>query len=116
MTRPADNCPKDMTRCRDFQWSLKANFTDGNGTGVIGVLMDHGNGKLNLIKDSTTVVEADYTADCCAQTVDLKVTDKAGNWGTCSYSIVSSASPSALSLSLPFCLLMSFFIGRVLSG
>lgn len=113
---PTNNCPKDMTRCRDFQWELTANLTDGNGVGIEKISLRHGDGTLTHTSLSDRVVQADYKASCCAQAVDLTVTDKAGNVGKCYHSIVPSASPPALTQSLPLCLLASSFTGRLLSG
>lgn len=96
-------CPKDLTYCRNHKWELRANLTDGSGTGVERIYLRHGDGSLTYSPLNAPVVEISYQATCCAQAVDLRAVDKAGNEGRCYYSVVSSA--GSLTLSLWLCLL-----------
>lgn len=94
------NCPKDLTYCRNHKWSLVANLTDGNGTGVESISLEHGDGILIYSPLTEPVVEIRYQATCCAQVVDVQAVDRAGNQGRCYYSVVSSAGSLTLSLCL----------------
>lgn len=91
-------CPNDLTYCRDHKWELVVNLTDGNGTGLKGISLRHGDGILLHSSFNSPVTEVSYNATCCAQVVDLRAVDKAGNEGRCYYSIVSSAGPLTLSV------------------
>lgn len=91
-------CPQDLTNCKDHKWGLVVNFTDGNGTGLKRISLHHGDGNLIFSSLSGPVTEVSYNATCCAQAVDFRAVDEAGNEGRCFYSIVSSAGPPTLSL------------------
>lgn len=105
-------CPTDLTYCRKYKWSLVANLTDGAGTGVERIYLNHGDGNLIYSPLNAPVVEIRYQATCCAQAVDVGVIDKAGNEGRCYHSVVSSAGPLALSLWL--CLLAASLMASTL--
>lgn len=113
----ADDCPQDVSQCGPFRWELLANLTDGNGngTGIVSVSLRQGNGTLLTTALSAPIVEANYTASCCSQIVEFVAVDKVGNVGKCYHSIVRSAGPPALSLSLPLwlCLLVSAFVTKL---
>lgn len=96
-------CPRDLTYCKNHKWVLIADLTDGGGTGVERIYLHHGNGDFNYFPLNASVTEVRYHGTCCAQVVDLRVVDKAGNEGRCYYSVVSSA--GSLTLSLWLCLL-----------
>ncbi|TNM86235.1 hypothetical protein fugu_008506 [Takifugu bimaculatus] len=81
-------CPNDLTYCRDHKWELVVNLTDGNGTGLKGISLHHGDGILIYSSLNSPVTEV----------VDFRAVDKAGNEGRCYYSIVSSAGPLTLSV------------------
>lgn len=104
-------CPSDLTYCRDHKWALSVNLTDGNGTGLKGISLHHGDGILIYSPLNAPVVEVSYNATCCAQVVDFRADDKAGNVGRCYYSIVSSAGPVKLSMWLLF--LAVFIVGML---
>ena len=110
----ADECPKDVSQCKPFQWKLSANLTDGNGTGIQSISLRQGDGTLSYTSLSSPIVQADYSASCCSQIVELIAVDKVGNVGKCYHSIVRSAGPPSLTLSLPLwlCLLISVFVVR----
>lgn len=110
----ADDCPQDVSLCGPFQWELLANLTDGNGTGIDSISLRQGNGTLLTTDLSAPSIQANYTASCCSQIVEFVAVDKVGNVGKCYHSIVRSAGPPALTLSLPLwlCLLVSAFITR----
>ncbi|XP_044046128.1 von Willebrand factor A domain-containing protein 7 [Siniperca chuatsi] len=105
----ADDCPQDVSQCGPFQWELLASLTDGNGTGIDSISLRQGNGNLSTTSLSAPIIQANYTASCCSQIVEFVAVDKVGNAGTCYHSIVRSAGPPALTLSLPLglCLLVS---------
>lgn len=96
-------CPKDLTYCRNHKWALEANLNDGSGTGVESIYLHHGDGTLLTKFLNASVVELSYQGTCCAQVVDVRAVDKAGNEGRCYYSVVSSA--GSWTLSLWWCLL-----------
>lgn len=96
-------CPQDLTYCRNHKWALVTNLTDGSGTGVARIYLQHGDGILLHSPLEAPVVEIRYQATCCAQAVDIRAEDKAGNEGRCFYSVVSSA--ASLTLSAWLCLL-----------
>ncbi|XP_073327688.1 von Willebrand factor A domain-containing protein 7 [Pagrus major] len=108
----AADCPQDVSQCGPFQWELWAKLTDGNGTGIETVSLHQSNGNLTHTSLSAPVIQANYTASCCSQIVELVAVDKVGNVGKCYHSIEHSAGPPALTLSLPLwlCLLVSAFI------
>ncbi|XP_059184933.1 von Willebrand factor A domain-containing protein 7 [Centropristis striata] len=110
----ADDCPKTQSECGPFQWDLMASLTDGNGTGIESISLSQGAGNLTTTSLTEPVVHVNYTASCCSQIVELIAVDKVGNVGKCYHSIVRSAGPPALTLSLPLCLflLLSAFITR----
>lgn len=91
-------CPNDLTYCKDHKWALVVNLTDGSGTGLKGISLLHGDGTLLYSSLNSPVTEVSYNATCCAQVVDIRAVDKAGNEGRCYYSIVSSAGPLTLSV------------------
>lgn len=91
----AHNCPKDVSQCESHQWELKANLTDGNGTGIMSMSKLMGDGVLSHTSLSSPVVQANYTASCCSPLVEFVAVDKVGNEGKCSYTVVSSAGPPA---------------------
>lgn len=107
----AGDCPQDVSQCEPFQWELAANLTDGNGTGIESISLRQGNGNLTTTSLSAPIILANYTASCCSQIVEFVAVDKVGNVGKCYQSIVRSAGPPALTLSLPLwlCLLVSAF-------
>lgn len=109
------DCPKDMSQCGSHQWKLTANLNDGDGTGIEKVLLHVGDGILLHTSLSAAVVQLDYKASCCSLGLEIAAWDKAGNMGTLQYSVVPSASPPALTLSLPLwlCLLISAVAGRL---
>ncbi|XP_035515445.1 LOW QUALITY PROTEIN: uncharacterized protein LOC118326538 [Morone saxatilis] len=110
----ANDCPQDVSQCGPFRWELSANLTDGNGTGIETISLRQGNGTLLHSSLSNPVVRANYTSSCCSQIVEFIAVDKVGNVGKCYHSIVRSAGPPALTLSLPLwlCLLVSAFVAR----
>ncbi|KAM9363393.1 von Willebrand factor A domain-containing protein 7 [Symphorus nematophorus] len=111
----ADDCPKDVSQCEPFQWELWANLTDGNGTGIERISLSRGNGNFTHTSLSAPVIQANYTASCCSQVLELVAVDKVGNVGRCYHSIERSAGPPALTLSPPLwlCLLVSAFVARL---
>ncbi|XP_068590781.1 von Willebrand factor A domain-containing protein 7 [Cebidichthys violaceus] len=110
----ADDCPQDVSQCEPFQWELAATITDGNGTGVERVFLRQGSGNFTTTLLSDPIIQANYTASCCSQIVEFVAVDKVGNAGKCYHSIVPSAGPPALTVSLPLwlCLLVSAFVTR----
>ncbi|XP_053190732.1 von Willebrand factor A domain-containing protein 7-like [Scomber japonicus] len=110
----ADECPKDVSQCKPFQWKLSANLTDGNGTGIQSISLRQGEGTLSYTSLSSPIVQADYSTSCCSQVVELIAVDKVGNVGKCYHSIVRSAGPPSLTLSLALwlCLLVSVVVVR----
>ncbi|XP_075893051.1 von Willebrand factor A domain-containing protein 7-like [Nelusetta ayraudi] len=111
----AFNCPKNASQCNSQHWELNANLTDGKGTGIKSISLRVGDGDLSHTSLSSPVVQAHYNASCCIQSVEFVAMDKLGHEGKCTFqhSVVPSASPPALSLSLSLwlCLLMSAVIG-----
>ncbi|XP_037619360.1 von Willebrand factor A domain-containing protein 7-like [Sebastes umbrosus] len=97
----ADDCPQDVSQCGPFQWELTANLTDGNGTGIERVSLSQGSGNLTTTSLSDPIIQANYTSSCCSQIVEFVAVDEVGNVGKCYHSIVRSAGPPALTLSLP---------------
>lgn len=65
---------------------------DADGTGVANVTLKTGNGTLDTTYGDMTLVS--YNASCCAPKVELLVVDRAGNTGSCSYSLSSRIVPS----------------------
>lgn len=110
----ADDCPQDVSQCEPFQWELTATLTDGNGTGIETVSLRQGRGNLTTTLLSDPIIQANYTASCCSQIVEFVAVDTIGNVGKCYHSIVRSAGPPALTVSLPLwlCLLVSAFVTR----
>ncbi|XP_054461153.1 von Willebrand factor A domain-containing protein 7-like [Anoplopoma fimbria] len=110
----ADDCPQDVAQCKPFQWKLAATLTDGNGTGIETVSMRKGSGNLTTTSLSAPIIQANYTASCCSQIVEFVAVDAVGNVGKCYHSIVRSAGPPSLNMSLPllFCLLVSSFVTK----
>ncbi|XP_032384103.1 von Willebrand factor A domain-containing protein 7 isoform X1 [Etheostoma spectabile] len=111
----ADECPKDLSQCGHFQWEFAATLSDGNGTGIESVSLRQGSGNLTTTSLSGPIVQANYTASCCSQIVEFVAVDKVGNVGKCHHSIVRSAGPPALTLTLPLwlCLLVSACVTRL---
>ncbi|KAL1023646.1 hypothetical protein UPYG_G00043980 [Umbra pygmaea] len=111
----AVDCSNTTVNCSTSFWQLSANLTDGvNGTGISSLISRQGVGSLTHTDLKQLVVEANFNASCCSQTVELVVLDKALNVGTCLYSlpvqptVPSSGSPTlALNLPLQMCLLVS---------
>ncbi|KAL1023647.1 hypothetical protein UPYG_G00043990 [Umbra pygmaea] len=109
------DCSNNTVNCSAFYWQLSANLTDGvNGTGISRLISRQGVGSLTHTDLKQLVVEANFNASCCSQTVELVVLDKAMNVGTCLYSLpvrptVPSSGPPTLGLNLPLqmCLLVS---------
>lgn len=91
-------CPNDLTYCQNHKWELVVNLTDGNGTGLKGISLRHGEGVFLYSSLNSPVTEVSYNSTCCAQVVDFRAVDKAGNEGRCYYSIVSSAGALTLSV------------------
>ncbi|XP_074484873.1 von Willebrand factor A domain-containing protein 7-like [Sebastes fasciatus] len=110
----AGDCPQDVSQCGPFQWELTANLTDGNGTGIERVSLSQGSGNLTTTYLSDPIIQANYTSSCCSQIVEFVAVDEVGNVGKCYHSIVRSAGPPALTLSLPLwlCLLVSALVTR----
>ncbi|XP_074484871.1 von Willebrand factor A domain-containing protein 7-like isoform X2 [Sebastes fasciatus] len=110
----AGDCPQDVSQCGPFQWELTANLTDGNGTGIERVSLSQGSGNLTTTSLSDPIIQANYTSSCCSQIVEFVAVDEVGNVGKCYHSIVRSAGPPALTLSLPLwlCLLVSALVTR----
>ncbi|KAK5866386.1 hypothetical protein PBY51_020582 [Eleginops maclovinus] len=100
MTILADACPQDVSECKPFQWEVMASLTDGNGTGIERVALRQGSGNLTTTSLSDPFILANYTASCCSQIVEIVAVDKVGNVGRCYHSIVHSAGPPALTMSL----------------
>lgn len=111
----ADDCPQDVSQCGHFQWEYFAKLNDGNGTGIESVYLRQGNGLLLTTTLNASITQAHYTASCCSQIVEFVAEDVAGNMGRCYHSIVHSAGPPALTLSLPLwlCLLVYAFVTRL---
>lgn len=65
---------------------------EAEGTGVANVTLKTGNGTLNATYGEITLVS--YNASCCAPKVELLVVDRAGNTGSCLYSLSSRMTPS----------------------
>ncbi|KAL1023649.1 hypothetical protein UPYG_G00044030 [Umbra pygmaea] len=111
----AVDCSINTVNCSASFWQLSANLTDTvNGTGVTTLKSRQGVGSLTHTDLKQLVVEANFNASCCSQTVELVVLDKALNVGTCLYSlpvrptVPSSGSPTlGLNLPLQMCLLVS---------
>lgn len=83
-------CPP---KCNSSRWTLSLRVSDeADGTGVANVTLKIGNGILNTTYGEITLVS--YNASCCAPKVELQVVDKAGNAGSCSYSLSSRNTPS----------------------
>ncbi|XP_031415797.1 von Willebrand factor A domain-containing protein 7-like [Clupea harengus] len=78
------NCPQD---CSQATWQLSANLTDGNGTGIVLVTLQQGNGTLNTSSYGAGITFASYNASCCSEVVELVMVDDVGNAGVCSASI-----------------------------
>ena len=78
------NCPQD---CSQATWQLSANLTDGNGTGIVLVTLQQGNGTLNTSSSGSGITFASYSASCCSEVVELVMVDDVGNAGVCSASI-----------------------------
>lgn len=108
-------CTKDMHECGNHQWELTASVTDRNGTGIEKVLLNVGDGNIQHTSLSASVVQLTYRASCCSLGVEIIAVDHSGNKGVFEHSVVPSASPPALGLSLPLwlCLLMSTVMGRL---
>ncbi|KAM4595726.1 von Willebrand factor A domain-containing protein 7 [Fundulus diaphanus] len=111
----ADDCPKDVSQCGPFRWELSANLTDENGTGIVSISLNQGNGTFKHTPLNAPIVEAFYNASCCSQIVEIVAVDKVGNVGKCYHSIIRSAGFPAPTLSLPLwlCLWVSIFIIRL---
>ena len=78
------NCPQD---CSQATWQLSANLTDGNGTGIVFVTLQQGNGTLSTSSSGAGITFASYNASCCSEVVELVMVDDVGNAGVCSASI-----------------------------
>src|SRR4029434_2859815 len=63
------------------------NLTDGNGTGIVLVTLQQGNGTLNTSSSGAGITFASYNASCCSEVVELVMVDDVGNAGVCSASI-----------------------------
>lgn len=86
------DCPQD---CNSARWTLSVRVSDEDGgTGVANVTLKTGNGTLEVAHGAITLVS--YNASCCASNVELLVVDKAGNTGSCLYSLSSRPAPSPL--------------------
>lgn len=84
------NCPQN---CNSSQWTLSVRVSDeAEGTGVANVTLKTGNGTLDATYGEITLVS--YKASCCAPKVELLVVDRAGNAGSCLYSLSSRMKPS----------------------
>lgn len=105
----AHYCPKDVSQCESHQWELKANLTDGKGTGIKSISKLMGDGVLSHTSLSSPVVQANYIASCCSPSVEFVAVDKVGNKGKCSYTVVSWAGPPAsASFTLQLSVLQTF--------
>lgn len=79
--------------CNSSRWTLSLRvLEDADGTGVANVTLKTGNGTLDTTYGEITLVS--YNASCCAPKVELLVVDRAGNTGSCSYSLSSRNMPS----------------------
>lgn len=96
-----------MDQCENHQWELTASVTDKNGTGIERLLLNVGGGKIQHTSLSVPVVHLTYKAACCSLDAEIIAVDYSGNAGKLEYTVVPSASPPALGLSLLLCLLMS---------
>ncbi|XP_028832618.1 von Willebrand factor A domain-containing protein 7-like isoform X2 [Denticeps clupeoides] len=79
-----------QTNCSWNSWDLTVNITDGNGTGVDKIWIQQGSADLiysSTNSDGVKVYKNTYRSSCCSPNLQLSVTDKEGNVGTCFYSI-----------------------------
>lgn len=84
------NCPQN---CNSSRWTLSVRVSDeAEGTGVANVTLKTGNGALNATYGELTLVS--YSASCCTPNVELLVVDRAGNTGSCLYSLSNRMMPS----------------------
>ncbi|XP_073698677.1 von Willebrand factor A domain-containing protein 7-like [Garra rufa] len=85
------NCAGD---CSLSTWELSAKLTDGNGTGIMSVILLQGLGTLSTTtiigEGGVNVTLAFYNASCCCEVMELVTVDRAGNVGICSRSITSA--------------------------
>lgn len=88
-----ENCTGDRSQCESVTWTISANITDRDGTGIEGISVPDGGGKLTSSSLDDTMVEAKYETTCCSQFVELVVLDKVGNVGKCTHSLVSCVGP-----------------------
>ncbi|KAM9348878.1 von Willebrand factor A domain-containing protein 7-like [Symphorus nematophorus] len=92
------NCSEN---CSLSTWHLSVRVTDGaDGMGVSNVSLKKGNGTMNtsLDADNENITMVSYSASCCSPEMELRVADRVGNVGTCSYSF-REGSQSAISFS-----------------
>ncbi|XP_052410113.1 von Willebrand factor A domain-containing protein 7-like [Carassius gibelio] len=85
--------------CSLSSWELSANLTDGNGTGIMSLVLRQGLGYLNTTTviggEGVNVTLASYSASCCSEVMELVAVDGAGNVGTCLKSITSAVTTTS---------------------
>ncbi|XP_026093212.1 von Willebrand factor A domain-containing protein 7-like [Carassius auratus] len=85
--------------CSLSSWELSANLTDGNGTGIMSLVLRQGLGSLNTTTviggEGVNVTLASYSASCCSEVMELVAVDGAGNVGTCLKSITSAVTTTS---------------------
>ncbi|XP_059367578.1 uncharacterized protein LOC132106012 [Carassius carassius] len=85
--------------CSLSSWELSANLTDGNGTGIMSLILRQGLGTLNTTTtiggEGVNVTLASYSASCCSEVMELVAVDGAGNVGTCLKSITSAVTTTS---------------------
>ncbi|XP_063076020.1 von Willebrand factor A domain-containing protein 7-like [Engraulis encrasicolus] len=83
-----NSCPAN---CSEALWMATVSITDGNGTGVENIWLQQG--QMDLVStneteaDGVTVLFNSYQVACCTPDLQLTVTDKEGNVGSCFHSI-----------------------------
>lgn len=93
-------------------WNLTVRVSDGaEGSGVDLVSLKQGNGTMNASLDATNnnVTLVSYRASCCQPDMALRVVDRAGNVGSCFYSLREKP-PAAQSASVRVTLSPLLFI------
>ncbi|XP_028833070.1 von Willebrand factor A domain-containing protein 7-like [Denticeps clupeoides] len=90
--------------CSRSTWQLFAYVTDGKGSGIDRIKVQHGSGTLTTSKKEeggTSVTLVTYTASCCSQEVELAAVDAVGNVGTCFRSIRTTLAPTTPTTTIP---------------
>ncbi|KAM9478037.1 von Willebrand factor A domain-containing protein 7-like [Clarias gariepinus] len=108
------NCP---AKCSGSSWSLTANVTDRNGSGVQNVRILQGNGKLSttsvLSDKGVNVTMIVYNSSCCSPDLELVAVDEEGNVATCYKTVratapITSAAPHVMAISLFLSLILGY--------